>query len=215
MTEHSKPFRKETPMFPLGSVLFPGATLPLNIFEGRYRSLAQRCVSDAEPFGVVLIEKGHEVGGGDIRSSVGCLARILEHREFPDGRWALLVHGESRILVDEWLDDDPYPKAVITDFPDDACELSMDRCMEVLQRLTTLTVDAKSAGYEVPIIDAEALAVGVDAEELGYRIAQLTPSGSFDRQRILTRRNCAERLNCIEELVVGLEEVLEATRGNL
>jgi Lon protease-like protein len=213
MTEHSKPFRKETPMFPLGSVLFPGATLPLNIFEGRYRSLAQRCVGNEEPFGVVLIEKGHEVGGGDVRSSVGCLARILEHREFPDGRWALLVRGESRILVDEWLDDDPYPKAVITDFPDDDSELSMDRSMKVLQRLTTLTVNAKSAGYEVPIIDPEALAVGVDVQELGYRIAQLTPSGSFDRQRILTRSNCADRLNYIEELVVGLEEVVEATRG--
>ena len=214
MTEHSKPFRKETPMFPLGSVLFPGATLPLNIFEERYRSLAQRCVGNEESFGVVLIEKGHEVGGGDIRSSVGCLARILEHREFPDGRWALLVRGDSRILVDEWLDDGPYPKAVITDFPDDDGELSMERCVEVLKRLATLTVDAQSAGYEMPIIDAEALAVGVDAEELVYRIAQLTPSGSFDRQRILTRSNCAERLSCIEELVVGLEEVLDAMRGN-
>jgi len=212
MTEQSKLFRKETPMFPLGSVLFPGVTLPLNIFEERYRSLAKRCVNNEEPFGVVLIEKGHEVGGGDVRSSVGCLARIIEHREFPDGRWALLIRGESRILVEEWLDDDPYPNAVITDLPDDDCPLSMDRCMEVLKRLTALTVAAKSAGYEMPIIDAEALAVGVDAEELGYRIAHLTPAGSFDRQKILTRSNSAERLDCIEELVVGLEEVLEAMR---
>lgn len=212
MTEQSKLFRKETPMFPLGSVLFPGVTLPLNIFEERYRSLAKRCVNNEEPFGVVLIEKGHEVGGGDVRSSVGCLARIIEHREFPDGRWALLIRGESRILVEEWLDDDPYPNAVITDLPDDDCPLSMDRCMEVLKRLTALTVAAKSAGYEMPIMDAEALAVGVDAEELGYRIAHLTPAGSFDRQKILTRSNSAERLDCIEELVVGLEEVLEAMR---
>ena len=66
----------------------------------------------------------------------------------------------------------------------------------------------------MPVVDPDALAVGVDAEELGYRIAQLTPAGPFDRQRILTRASLAERLELIEELVAGLEEVLDATGGN-
>tara|TARA_B100001750_G_scaffold247196_1_gene272121 strand:+ start:2277 stop:2792 length:516 start_codon:yes stop_codon:yes gene_type:complete len=170
-------------------------------------------VNNQEPFGVVLIEKGHEVGGGDVRSSVGCLAEILEHRTFPDGRWALLVRGESRFVVDEWLPDDPYPKALISDFPDDD-EVSTDRCMVVLERLAELVTNARNAGYEMPVVDPDALAVGVDAEELGYRIAQLTPAGPFDRQRILTRASLAERLELIEELVAGLEEVLDATGGN-
>lgn len=213
MTDHRNGHRRETPMFPLGTVLFPGATLPLHVFEDRYRSLAQRCVNNQEPFGVVLIEKGHEVGGGDVRSSVGCLAEILEHRTFPDGRWALLVRGESRFVVDEWLLDDPYPKALISDFPDDD-EVSTDSCMVVLQRLAELVTNARNAGYEMPVVDPDALAVGVDAEELGYRIAQLTPAGPFDRQRILTRASLAERLELIEELVAGLEEVLDATGGN-
>ena len=213
MTDHRNGHRRETPMFPLGKVLFPGATLPLHVFEDRYRSLAQRCVNNQEPFGVVLIEKGHEVGGGDVRSSVGCLAEILEHRTFPDGRWALLVRGESRFVVDEWLPDDPYPKALISDFPDDD-EVSTDRCMVVLERLAELVTNARNAGYEMPVVDPDALAVGVDAEELGYRIAQLTPAGPFDRQRILTRASLAERLELIEELVAGLEEVLDATGGN-
>ena len=214
MTEHSHRFRVETPMFPLGIVLFPGATLPLNVFEERYRSLAQRCVGNEELFGVVLIEKGHEVGGGDVRSSVGCLARIFEHREFADGRWALLVRGETKIMIDEWLADDPYPVAITSDFPDDGNDGSIEQGMEVLKRLADLIAKAKSVGYEMPTIDPEAFAVGADAEELGYRIAQLTPSGPFDRQKILTRRSCAERLSCVEELIIGLEEVLDATRGN-
>ena len=200
MTDHRNGHRRETPMFPLGTVLFPGATLPLHVFEDRYRSLAQRCVNNQERFGVVLIEKGHEVGGGDVRSSVGCLAEILEHRTFPDGRWALLVRGESRFVVDEWLLDDD--------------EVSTDSCMVVLERLAELVTNARNAGYEMPVVDPDALAVGVDAEELGYRIAQLTPAGPFDRQRILTRASLAERLELIEELVAGLEEVLDATGGN-
>ena len=214
MNEHGYRSRSETPMFPLGTVLFPGATLPLHIFEERYRSLVQRCVSGDELFGIVLIEKGHEVGGGDVRSSVGCLARILEHRKFPDGRWALVVRGESRFSVDEWLPDNPYPQARISDFPDDGDGVPMERCLAVLERLAAWVSDATKQGYEMPVVDAEAIAVGVDAEELSYRVAQLTPAGSFDRQKILSQATCAKRLDCIEELIAGLEEVLDATGDN-
>ena len=73
-------------MFPLGSVLFPGALLPLHVFEARYRRLVQDCLAGEPEFGVVLIDRGHEVGGGDVRREVGTVARILEVRELPDGR---------------------------------------------------------------------------------------------------------------------------------
>ena len=66
----------------------------------------------------------------------------------------------------------------------------------------------------MPVVDAEAIAVGVDAEELSYRVAQLTPAGAFDRQKILSQATCAKRLDCIEELIAGLEEVLDATGDN-
>ena len=58
-------------MFPLGSVLLPGAMLPLHVFEPRYRRLVQDCVAEAShEFGVALIERGFEVGGGDFRTMV-------------------------------------------------------------------------------------------------------------------------------------------------
>src|SRR5690606_26109954 len=81
----------QLPAFPLGSVLLPGMALPLRIFEPRYRQMI-RTVLDAEPyeFVVVLIERGSEVGGGETRADVGCVAQVVEAREYPDGQWAVL-----------------------------------------------------------------------------------------------------------------------------
>ena len=79
-------------MFPLGSVLFPSAYLPLHVFEERYRQLVRDCLAGNGEFGVVLIERGSEVGGGDVRTEVGTVARIVEVTEFDDGRFALCSH---------------------------------------------------------------------------------------------------------------------------
>ena len=107
-------------MFPLQSVLVPHALLPLHVFEPRYREMVDDVlVGEPREFGVVLIERGSEVGGGDVRSDIGTLARIVQAQPFPDGRWALATVGTRRIVVDEWQIDDPYPRAVVTPFEDE------------------------------------------------------------------------------------------------
>ena len=88
-----------TPMFPLGSVLVPGMVLPLHVFEARYRALVRDCVAGDGEFGVVLIERGSEVGGGDVRTDVGTVARIVQADEMPDGRFALGAVGVRRVRV--------------------------------------------------------------------------------------------------------------------
>src|SRR5215210_7826858 len=105
-------------MFPLGTVLFPGAYLSLHVFEPRYRALVQACLDGTPEFGVVLIERGSEVGGGDSRFDVGCVARIIEAGESPDGRWALGTVGTRRVRVREWLPEAPFPRADLEDWPD-------------------------------------------------------------------------------------------------
>ena len=80
-------------MFPLGTVLFPNAPLPLHVFEPRYRELTETCLRGDGRFGVVLIERGREVGGGDSRFSVGTVARIVEAARTPDGRYLLATEG--------------------------------------------------------------------------------------------------------------------------
>src|SRR6476660_9240536 len=101
------------PMFPLGTVLFPHALLPLHVFEERYRRMTQRVLRGDGEFGVVLIERGSEVGGGDARFGVGTVARVVEASRFDDGRYALVARGVTRCSVRAWLPDDPYPRAEV------------------------------------------------------------------------------------------------------
>jgi len=79
--------RQAMAMFPLGMVLLPTMVVPIHVFEPRYRKMAGDCLAGDREFGVVLIERGSEVGGGDVRTDVGTVARIIEAQEFPDGRW--------------------------------------------------------------------------------------------------------------------------------
>ena len=78
--------KKISPMFPLGCVLFPEAILPLHVFEERYRVMVEEIMDTDRSFGVVLIERGNEVGGGEIRKEIGTLAEIIDSKKFIDGR---------------------------------------------------------------------------------------------------------------------------------
>src|SRR6185437_15262121 len=77
------------PMFPLGTVLFPHALLPLRVFEPRYRVMTERVLKAEREFGVVLIERGSEVGGGDTRFDVGTVAQIVRAQQLGDGGYVL------------------------------------------------------------------------------------------------------------------------------
>src|ERR1700685_982915 len=84
-------------MFPLSPVLFPYASMPLHVFEPRYRELMRDCLAGDARFGIVLIERGSEVGGGDQRGALGTRGVITEAAELPDGGWVLEIEGEALI----------------------------------------------------------------------------------------------------------------------
>lgn len=98
----------ELPLFPLGSVLFPGVTLPLQIFEPRYRELLRRCMDREEPFGVVLIRSGVEVGGSAEPFDIGTTARIVRVQPMQDERFAVLAIGERRFQIMRTMNDYAY-----------------------------------------------------------------------------------------------------------
>lgn len=105
-------------MFPLGSVLFPGAVLPLQVFESRYLQMLAELVDDGGRFGVVLIERGWEVGGGDQRFATATVAKIVRFGKIDDARIAVVTIGEERVRISEWLPDDPYPAAMVVPIED-------------------------------------------------------------------------------------------------
>lgn len=200
------------PMFPLGMVLLPTMVVPIHVFEPRYRQMTKDCLDGEREFGVVLIERGSEVGGGDIRTDAGTVARIVEAREFPDGRWGLVAEGTRRIRVSRWLEDDPYPRAEVQDWPDE--ELGDDEGAELDAGLPS----AVASWRRVLALQSELGAPGPpatfevsdDSLTAVWQLASLSPMGPLDRQRILTAANTARRLGLLEESLAAAEEIIRA-----
>ena len=195
-------------MFPLGTVLFPSQVAALHVFEQRYRTMVDDCLSEGREFGVVLIERGSEVGGGDVRTEVGTVARISEARELPDGRWLLAVVGTRRLRVVEWLDDDPYPRAEIEEWPDgddgDPAQLAAARAL--LRR--ALALKAELGEPAVPI----ATEVSDEAGLGSFQVAALAPIGPADQQELLRAEGAGARLALLVEL---LEDEVATLEGRL
>ncbi|HSJ98172.1 MAG TPA: LON peptidase substrate-binding domain-containing protein [Myxococcota bacterium] len=89
----------EIPLFPLGTVLFPGGPLPLRIFETRYIDLVRRCMRDGSGFGVVLLREGAEAGTPAVTFDVGTYARIVDFSQQPDGLLGIRATGERRFRI--------------------------------------------------------------------------------------------------------------------
>ncbi len=91
------------PLFPLGTVLFPGLLLPLNIFEERYRQLVRDLQAGPQPrrFAVIAIRKGREAGADGVSAlySTGCTATVRRVTELPDGRYDLVAVGTDRFRL--------------------------------------------------------------------------------------------------------------------
>jgi Lon protease-like protein len=199
-------------MFPLGMVLVPGALLPLHVFEERYRRLVQDCLEGEPEFGVVLIERGHEVGGGDVRRDVGTVARILEVGALPDGRYLLQTAGVRRVRVQSWLIDDPYPRADVVEWPEEDTELvTMARVTDILSRLCRVRALAAELDTSVGPIDVD---VADDPVMASYHLAALAPVGPDDQYRLLASAGPAERLDRLEDLLADAELVLQFRLGS-
>ncbi|HET9646899.1 MAG TPA: LON peptidase substrate-binding domain-containing protein [Microlunatus sp.] len=106
-------------IFPLGAVLFPNMPLRLRVFEERYLvMLSEMLKAQQGEFGVVLIERGREVGGGEHRFDIGTTAEITELGAQDTGIVVLRAHGHRRFRVERWLDDAPHPRAEVSELPD-------------------------------------------------------------------------------------------------
>lgn len=126
----------ELPLFPLQTVLFPGMALPLHIFEERYRLMIGRCLERNEPFGVVLIREGVEVGGPAVPFDIGTTARIVHTQRLEDGRMNLLTVGVRRFRAGPLTQVEPYLVAEI-ELLDDA-DADAEGVRETAQQVAAL-----------------------------------------------------------------------------
>lgn len=199
-----------TAMFPLGSPLLPGALLPLHIFEQRYQIMLNEVLEGDRSFGVALITRGHEVGGGDQRTTIATRARILEHQRFDDGRAAVIVQGEQRIEVVEWLADDPYPQARVSTIVEaplpSAAAQSVDDVRQLLEQIVdhAIALQRLDAAPEFPVPD--------DPDTALWQLLAMAPVGAHDRQRVLECDDFAGRASLVARLLGEVRDDLANER---
>ena len=197
-------------MFPLGTTLLPGAVLPLQVFEPRYRQMIQDILrDDVNPpeFGVTMIERGNEVGGGDKRATIGTIARIIDMQVTPDGRYVLAAVGTERIRVNSWLPDDPYPLADLDLWPDENdSNVALAEIEALHRRVRELNEIVRSLGEITPPPDAE---IGIDPRIAVYHLGSLSPLGAADRHRLLAAPGLTERIEVLTEVLDDAAAVLE------
>lgn len=201
------------PMFPLQSAMLPGELLPLRIFEPRYSQLVADCLAMADPaFGVVLITRGREVGGGDARSDVGALARIVEHADQGMGRYQLKTVLGERIRVLEWLDDDPYPRAVVESWPDEpGPAVTPERIGEVIDKILALfeRIVSTRGGQLRPDALAVEPEIADDPSRHIYALAARVPMGQADRYAVLAAPTLAERVDVLTDAIETVTAMVE------
>ncbi|KIH98628.1 peptidase S16 [Streptomonospora alba] len=202
------------PLFPLNTVLFPGAPLPLRVFEERYRRLIGDVLDEPDDagagrFGVVGIELGHEVGEASAHqlAQVGCTAELRTARRHADGSFDVVIEGGSRFRLDavaEPGDEHGYMRAETTFLPDEVGEGADDYAERVgrlfgvyCERLRGLGLTAEPQrefpSAPLPLSHAVAAAMLVD---------------QADKQRLLEADHAAQRLQLVADLLRRENRVL-------
>jgi uncharacterized protein len=191
------------PLFPLGTVLFPGLVLPLHIFEDRYRQLVRDLLAKPEPreFGVIAIRHGRETGVDGVSDlyEVGCTAEIRQVEELDDGRFALVTVGNQRFRLKGLDEPAPYLAADVDLLDDEvgdeaAAALAVKPVQKAFLDYLTALADQRQATFEVPELPDEPVL-------LSYLVAAAVVVDMQDKQRLLAAPDAARRLAAGRELL--------------
>lgn len=196
------------PMFPLGSVLFPGMPLSLRVFEPRYLALLARVLDADGEFGTVLIERGSEVGGGDHRFGTGTVARIVSVQA-EDGWVGVTAVGGQRVEVLRWLPDDPFPVAEVRLLPTLEWSPEWDAAFAEADRAVRRAL-SRASEFGTQLWPAD---VGLDADPgvASWQLAGIAPLGSLDRISLLSATSLGDLLGRLAGLAEAAAETIEVT----
>jgi Lon protease-like protein len=199
------------PLFPLGTVLFPGMLLPLHIFEDRYRQLIQDLLDGPEPrrFGVIAIKKGRETGIEGVSSlyEVGCTATLRETEENDDGGFELVAVGTQRFRLQELDESRPYLQGEVEFLPEDAGDSA------AAGRAAHLVAEAFQAYLDVLTARGLAQVSVPDLPEepvlLSYLVAASMIIDLPDRQGLLAEPDSTSRLAAERTMLVRETTMLQ------
>ncbi len=198
---------RRLPLFPLHTVLFPGAALPLSIFERRYRHMIGECLESEPPeFGVVLLKAGDEVledlltgelrGPPPVPHEVGTVARIVDRLQLPDGRLHLVCLGGQRIRICELFQELPYLVAGVSLLVDDD-EACHDAALLALAAGVRAAVQRLLSAIEQSL-PASCLSERRQLQELSQRVPVRPSELSFFVPRTLSTATTIELQHLLE-----------------
>jgi Lon protease-like protein len=195
-------------MFPLGSVLFPYMPLRLRVFEERYLIMLSGLLeADQARFGVVLIERGREVGGGEQRFQIGTVAEITQLGA-QEGFVGLVARGGRRFAVDRWLDDAPHPRAEVTELPALEWDPGLGRLRAETERLVRRTL-AMASEFAENVWPAD-IELADDPAAAAWQLAAIAPLGALDQLELLSATSLGRLLIRLADLTTEAGAAYEA-----
>ena len=196
----------ELPLFPLHLVLFPQSTLPLQVFEPRYRAMMERVLATDRTLGIVAIHRGMEVGGPAETHSVGCAGEVTQVQRAPDGTMQVLIEGRGRFKIVTRFPDDPYPMAVVESLE----ETEGDDAADAIPAARAATRRYLSVVAQLHGVDVAVPHIPDDAVEASFIIAGALQLDLPQRQQLLECPDAATRLRLATELARREALLLEA-----
>ena len=196
----------ELPLFPLNTVLFPGATITLHIFEDRYREMIGRCLEQNSPFGVVLIRSGDSVLEGVLGASqpepyaIGTIARISASVRVEDGRYLLSAVGERRFRIEQIVQYTPYLVASILELPEEITT-GLDRAVSELRATYNHYWQQVAVATGVPVTPDE---LADEPTQMIYQLADRLQLSLQRKQHWLE----SDFLTCMHEMTNALRAEL-------
>jgi Lon protease-like protein len=186
------------PLFPLNTVLFPGMPLRLHIFEDRYRLMIGECTERQQPFGVVLIKAGQEVGAPAEPREVGTTAHIAALSRLDDGRMNLVAVGQQRFRIEELIQVKPYLVGRVTMLAD---EREDDLLRQEAEAMAPALKEYLSALFAMLDQQPEPFELPSEPARLSYVAASVLQVGLEDKQLLLESPSTRERLQCGIEIL--------------
>ncbi len=186
------------PLFPLGSLVFPGGPLPLRIFEPRYVNLVKRCMQTDSGFGVVLLFRGNEAGTAEATTAgIGTEVRIIDFDRLPDGLLGITCRGQQRFrILRAWREADGLNIAEVEDLPAPpiiTIPADLRFMAEILERVMP------ELGEDYAALEARY----DDAQWVSCRLAEVLAMETFERQALLELDDPLDRLQMLVKKVRG------------
>ncbi|HSU03225.1 MAG TPA: LON peptidase substrate-binding domain-containing protein [Nocardioides sp.] len=190
------------PMFPLSTVVFPGMSVPLHVFEDRYRMLVNHLLTVDDPaervFGTVAIREGYEVGDHGAQSvyRVGCILQLTEVERNDDGTFDIVAVARERMKLEEMQRGVDFPQGVVAAVP----EPEVDVPQQVLDRARSTFTAFRAAMTELAG-DPFSGTLPRDPDYLAWTLSALTPLPMAERQSLLEADDTTERLVLVTRLL--------------